>query len=49
MKLALKRSPVRRESAIEELSRLSYGLTEKLYATLGAEDDDAMAGESNED
>ena len=26
------------EAAIEELSRRSYGLTEKLYATLGAEE-----------
>jgi len=28
------------EAAIEELSRLSYGLTEKLYAALGGMDDD---------
>jgi len=35
--------PAALEAAIEELSRLSYGLTEKLYATLGAEDDDVTA------
>jgi molecular chaperone DnaK len=34
------------ESAIDELSRLSYGLTEKLYATLGAEEEEG--GESGE-
>ena len=28
------------EAAIEELSRLSYGLTEKLYAALGGMDED---------
>jgi molecular chaperone DnaK len=28
------------EAALQELSRLSYGLTEKLYATLGGADDD---------
>ena len=33
------------ESAIDELSRLSYGLTEKLYSTLGGE----SGGESSED
>ena len=32
--------PAALETAINELSRLSYGLTEKLYATLGAEDGD---------
>ena len=32
------------EAALEELSRLSYGLTEKLYAALGGMDDAAGAG-----
>ena len=41
--------PAALEAAIEELSRVSYGLTEKLYATLGAEDDDVTADESSED
>jgi molecular chaperone DnaK len=36
------------ESAIDELSRLSYGLTEKLYSTLGGESGD-IEGESSED
>jgi molecular chaperone DnaK len=36
------------ESAIDELSRLSYGLTEKLYSTLGGESGD-IGGESSED
>jgi molecular chaperone DnaK len=40
--------PAGLETAIEELSRLSYGLTEKLYATLGGEEDEAI-GESSED
>jgi molecular chaperone DnaK len=40
--------PAALEAAIEELSRLSYGLTEKLYATLGGEEDEAT-GESSED
>jgi len=31
--------PAELEAALAELSRLSYGLTERLYATLGAEDD----------
>jgi molecular chaperone DnaK len=39
--------PAALEAAIEELSRLSYGLTEKLYATLGGEEDEAT-GESSE-
>ena len=28
------------ESALDQLSRLSYGLTERLYATLGGADED---------
>ena len=36
------------EEAIDELSRLSYGLTERLYATLGA-DEDGIVGESTKD
>ncbi len=35
--------PAALEAAIAELSRLSYGLTEKLYATLATEEDDAEA------
>ena len=38
--------PAALEAAIEELSRLSYGLTEKLYATLGSEED-GYGGESS--
>jgi molecular chaperone DnaK len=37
--------PAALEAAIEELSRRSYGLTEKLYATLGAEEDE-IGGDS---
>jgi molecular chaperone DnaK len=37
--------PAALEAAIEELSRRSYALTEKLYATLGAEED-AIGGDS---
>jgi len=37
--------PAALEAALEQLSRLSYGLTERLYATLGAEDD-GIGGES---
>jgi molecular chaperone DnaK len=40
--------PAALESAIEELSRLSYGLTEKLYATLGGQED-GTDGEYRED
>ncbi|MCB9725805.1 MAG: molecular chaperone DnaK [Spirochaetaceae bacterium] len=32
------------EAAIQELSRLSYALTEKLYASFGSEDEDLGAG-----
>jgi molecular chaperone DnaK len=39
--------PAALEAAIEELSRRSYGLTEKLYATLGAEEEENSA-ESDE-
>ena len=35
------KDPAALEAALEELSRLSYGLTEKLYAALGGMDDDA--------
>jgi molecular chaperone DnaK len=35
--------PAALEAAIEELSRRSYGLTEKLYATLGAEEEEKDA------
>ena len=35
------------EAALEELSRLSYGLTEKLYAALGGMDDDG-GGDADE-
>jgi molecular chaperone DnaK len=41
--------PAALEKAIEELSRLSYGLTEKLYATLGGAESDDIGGESSED
>jgi molecular chaperone DnaK len=41
--------PAALEKAIEELSRLSYALTEKLYATLGAAESDDIGGESSED
>ena len=34
--------PAALEAAIQELSRLSYGLTEKLYATLGAAEDEVF-------
>ncbi|MBW2427000.1 MAG: Hsp70 family protein, partial [Deltaproteobacteria bacterium] len=37
------------ESAIEELSRLSYGLTEKLYAALGGVEEGVAAPGSGED
>jgi molecular chaperone DnaK len=33
------------ENALQELSRLSYGLTEKLYASLGGGGDDDLSGE----
>jgi molecular chaperone DnaK len=39
--------PAALEKAIEELSRLSYGLTEKLYATLGGAESDDIGGESS--
>ena len=35
------------EAAVEELSRCSYALTEKLYATLGSEEE-AASSESDE-
>ena len=35
--------PAALESAIEELSRLSYALTERLYATLGGMDEEPAA------
>jgi hypothetical protein len=41
--------PAALETAIEELSRLSYQLTEKLYATLGAAENDDIGSESSED
>ena len=41
--------PAALEKAIEELSRLSYGLTEKLYATLGGAESDDIGSESGED
>jgi molecular chaperone DnaK len=41
--------PAALEKAIEELSRLSYGLTEKLYAALGGVESDDIGGESSED
>jgi len=46
--------PAALERALEELSRLSYSLTEKLYATLGGEDEEiaaevAAAGEADSD
>jgi molecular chaperone DnaK len=34
------------ESAIQELSRLSYGLTEKLYATLGSAENEDFEGDA---
>ena len=37
------------EGAIAELSRLSYQLTEKLYATLGGAENDDIGSESDED
>ena len=39
--------PAALEKAIEELSRLSYGLTEKLYATLGGAESDDIGSESS--
>jgi molecular chaperone DnaK len=39
--------PAALEAAIEELSRLSYGLTEKLYAALGGTDE--IGGEGEDD
>jgi molecular chaperone DnaK len=41
--------PAALEAAIEELSRLSYQLTEKLYATLGASANEDIGSESSED
>jgi len=41
--------PAALERAIEELSRLSYQLTEKLYATLGAAENEDIGSEASED
>jgi len=41
--------PAALERAIDELSRLSYQLTEKLYATLGAAENEDIGSEASED
>ena len=46
--LASGEDPGALEAAIEELSRLSYGLTEKLYAALGGMDGDETDAGSQE-